>query len=57
MVGDSWKSDIIPAVTVGLRAVHVDHPNWHTVEGVGKGTKELPSVKCLSEVPTLILNT
>ena len=33
MVGDSLNSDIIPALSVGLKAIHVLTRNWHPVEG------------------------
>jgi putative hydrolase of the HAD superfamily len=35
VVGDSLKSDIIPAVTAGFRAIHVAAPNWGAYEHAG----------------------
>ena len=35
MVGDSIRSDIIPAIASGLRAIHMEADNWHEVEIAG----------------------
>jgi putative hydrolase of the HAD superfamily len=32
MIGDSIKSDMIPAYSAGLRTIHVNNPNWATME-------------------------
>jgi len=51
VVGDSIRSDIEPALLVGVRAIHVEVANWHPVETIGR---ELPPsvrrVSCLLEV-------
>jgi len=46
MVGDSVRSDIIPAVAVGLRAIHLKVDNWHEVEVAGN---ELPAEAHVAE--------
>lgn len=40
VVGDSIRSDIEPAVALGVRAIHLDVPNWHPVE---RGYRKLPA--------------
>ena len=35
MVGDSLRSDIIPAIAAGMRAIHLQTTNWHEVEVAG----------------------
>jgi len=35
MVGDSLKSDILPAVAAGMNAIHLEKKNWHEVEMAG----------------------
>jgi putative hydrolase of the HAD superfamily len=32
MIGDSLKSDIVPAVKVGMYAIHIESNNWHGLE-------------------------
>lgn len=32
MIGDSLRSDIHPALELGLNAIHLNVPNWHPVE-------------------------
>ena len=39
MIGDSLNSDIIPAVTIGMRAIQIVSRNWHPVEN---GASSLP---------------
>jgi putative hydrolase of the HAD superfamily len=55
MVGDSLRSDIHPAIEVGLRAIHIEAANWHPVE---TGTRSLPSgafaAKSLTEAASII---
>ena len=55
MIGDSMKSDILPAIDAGLRAIHLQTSNWSARDG----NLELPigavSVKDLSEAPSVIL--
>ncbi len=40
VVGDSIRSDIEPAVALGVRAIHLDVANWHPIE---RGDRELPA--------------
>lgn len=39
VVGDSIRSDIEPAVALGVRSIHVTAANWHPVE---RGNRDLP---------------
>lgn len=51
VVGDSLKSDIVPAIAAGLNAIHVPHENWSPVEGAAQVDKsaytEVASLKDL----------
>lgn len=40
VVGDSLRSDIEPAIALGIRAIHLEVPNWHLVE---RGDRTLPA--------------
>jgi len=55
VVGDSLRSDINPALRLGLRAVWVPAPNWiYEFEEPRKSTR-LFRVNSLAEVPNLLL--
>lgn len=45
MIGDSLKSDIIPAVQAGLKAIHIPANNWHGREMQGY---ELPAERAVT---------
>lgn len=55
MIGDSLRSDIVPATEVGMKAVLVETPNWHPVE---TGRLKLPigilSARSLAEAAALL---
>lgn len=57
MVGDSLRSDILPACEVGLSAIHYSMPNWHEVE---IAHHSLPlgvwQTQDMREVPNIILS-
>ncbi len=57
MVGDSLRSDIIPAREVGMNAIHVRHDNWREVEHAGL---HLPdgaiTADRLADVPDILRN-
>jgi len=55
MIGDSLKSDIIPASNIGLNAIHLQTSNWESRDGKLKVPPGVPSVQDLSKVPSLIL--
>ena len=55
MIGDSLKSDIIPASNNGLRAIHLQTSNWESRDGNLKLPDGVISVKDLSEAPSVIL--
>lgn len=56
MVGDSLKSDIVPAVEAGLNAIHLDVANWHEVEGAGSSLPDRARVaRTLKEAAEIIL--
>jgi putative hydrolase of the HAD superfamily len=40
VVGDSLRSDIEPAIALGIRAIHVNVSNWHPIE---RGDRVLPT--------------
>ncbi len=56
MVGDSIRSDVIPAHALGLNTVYVEHPNWHAVE---RENQILPPgvlrVRSIAAVPDIVL--
>ena len=53
VVGDSPRSDVIPAGEVGLNPIHVKAPNWAVEhDTVAEGT---PSVDRLKAVLTILL--
>lgn len=56
VVGDSLRSDVIPAVDAGMKAVHIGNDNWHEIERQGL---ELPTgafhVNSINEVPDVVL--
>jgi putative hydrolase of the HAD superfamily len=56
MVGDSVRSDIIPAIAVGLKAIHLEVDNWYEVEVAGN---QLPAeahvARSLTEATAIIL--
>lgn len=52
LIGDSIRSDIIPARTVGLNAIHFRSPNW--VAEAQTLPPEVSSVDTLSEAASLI---
>jgi len=58
MVGDSLRSDIIPARQVGLNAVHFANQNWHEVETSGHslppGAHQVDDIR---DVPNVILSS
>jgi putative hydrolase of the HAD superfamily len=53
MVGDSVRSDILPALEAGLNAVHIRSPNWSAEHDVIP--EDVPSVQTLSEILAIIL--
>lgn len=58
MVGDSLKSDIVPAVGAGLNAVHLDVANWREVEAAGSSLPGRAHVaRTLREAADLILQS
>lgn len=56
MVGDSMRSDIVPAITVGSWAAHVPHGLEWALETADAPTrnKKFRALNALSEVPALI---
>ena len=40
VVGDSLRSDIIPAAEAGFRTVHLSVHNWHAHENHGRGVPD-----------------
>lgn len=58
MVGDSLKSDIVPAIGAGLNAVHLDVANWREVEAAGSSLPERARVaRTLRDAADLILQS
>jgi len=57
MIGDSIRSDIIPARAVGLNTVFVESDNWSAIENHGLNPQEIAdySVKSVREAVNLIL--
>lgn len=55
MIGDSLKSDIIPASNIGLNAIHLQTSNWESRDGKLKVPPGVPSVQDLSKAPQFIL--
>jgi putative hydrolase of the HAD superfamily len=58
MIGDSIRSDIIPARDVGLNTIFVETDNWSAIENHGLSSQEIAdySVKSVSEAVNLILD-
>lgn len=55
MIGDSIRSDIIPAREIGMNAIHVQHDNWREVEHAGLTLPEGAfSAERLADVPALV---
>lgn len=54
MIGDSLKSDILPAVEAGLSAIHLQTSNWQARDGESKLPNGAVSVKDLSYAPSII---
>ncbi|GGD00684.1 HAD family hydrolase [Aquisalinus flavus] len=56
MVGDSIRSDMLPADAIGLNTIYVTHDNWHEVE---RHNLKLPKrtfiANSITEVPDIIL--
>jgi putative hydrolase of the HAD superfamily len=52
VVGDSLRSDIIPATKVGLRAIHFEAPNWAVEHGLRPDG--VPVARTMDEVLRLI---
>lgn len=52
MVGDSKRSDIIPAVELGLTAVHVESQTWHYAHADVEG--DYHRIASVRELPALI---
>lgn len=40
MIGDSLRSDIVPAVEIGMYAIHIESNNWHGLEMHGHSLPE-----------------
>lgn len=58
VIGDSWRSDIIPARAAGLRAVHFDAVNWHPIERAGFGLHDdVPVISRFSQLIEIIPTT
>ncbi len=55
MIGDSLKSDILPAIEAGLRAIHLQTSNWSARDGSSQLPNGAVSVKDLSYTPSVIL--
>jgi len=55
MIGDSMKSDILPAVEAGLRAIHLQTSNWSARDAGSQLPVGAVSVKDLSFAPSFIL--
>lgn len=56
MVGDSLKSDIVPAIAAGLNAIHLDVANWYEVEAAGSTRPDCARVaRTLKEAAEIIL--
>ena len=55
MIGDSLKSDILPAIDAGLRAIHLRTSNWSARDGDSQLPIGAVSVKDLSCAPSVIL--
>ncbi len=56
MIGDSLKSDILPAVEAGLNAIHLQTSNWTARDGASQLPNGAYSVKDLSKTPNLIFS-
>jgi putative hydrolase of the HAD superfamily len=54
MIGDSVRSDILPAREAGLKVIHVRSPNWSAEHG--KIPASVPSVNTLSDIIPIILS-
>jgi putative hydrolase of the HAD superfamily len=57
MIGDSVRSDIIPARAAGLNTIFVENDNWSAIENYGLSPSEVAdySVKSVSEAVNIIL--
>lgn len=56
VIGDSVKSDILPAISVGLNAILVLHRNWEVVERQSLLLPEgIPAVRSIKEILPYIL--
>jgi len=56
MIGDSVRSDIIPAIAVGLKAIHLEAANWHEMEVAGNQLPaEALTAKSLTEAMAIVL--
>lgn len=54
VVGNSLNSEVIPALTLGLTAVHVDNPNsWHAVNTSPVDSASYYTVTRLTDIPPL----
>ena len=54
MVGNSVRSDVIPVIEIGGRAVHVPYAVTWTHERVDEPTDEFPTLASLAELPALV---
>ncbi len=55
MIGDSIKSDILPAAEAGLNTIHLKTSNWQARDGDSKlPARRVVSIKDLSEAPNVI---
>lgn len=52
-VGDSLRSDVLPALDAGFRAVHVRHANWSVEHADARG-RGFASVARLADVPAAL---
>ena len=53
MVGNSLRSDVVPVVDIGGRAVHLPHEHLWAAEGVDDAI-EVPTLSRLGELPELL---
>lgn len=49
MIGDSLRSDIIPAMEAGFKVIHINNDNWKSVEHK-QLNKEVPTINKLTDI-------
>ena len=56
MVGNSVKSDVLPVLEIGARAVHIPYETTWAHELVSSHSKAFPTLGSIRELPDLLLS-